>query len=448
MIVQGCQNSTDNKDAAEADSSVVRLITLDPGHFHAALVQKSMYEGVDSTVYVYAPEGPDVESHLKLIDSYNSRSENPTSWVEKVYTGDDYLEKMLAEKPGNVVVMAGNNQKKTHYIKQSIDAGLNVLADKPMAITTADFNLLKDAFSAAEKNGVLLYDIMTERYEIRSILQKEMSQLPELFGELEKGTRDNPAIIKESVHHFFKEVSGVPLKRPSWFYDVDQAGNGLVDITTHFVDLAQWQAFPDTKIDYTKDIEVLDARNWSTDLSLSQFEKSTGATSFPEFLQKDVKGDVLQVYSNGEMNYSLKGVHVRISVTWNFEAPAGTGDTHVSVLRGTKANLVIRQGKEQGYKPVLYIEAAEGTTLSEEALKSSFEKLQAKFPGVDYKKHQSGWEVVIPEKYQIGHEAHFALVTEKFLEYLKDGNMPGWEVPNMIAKYYTTTQALEKAVKE
>lgn len=33
----------------------VRIMTLDPGHFHAALVQKKMYEQVDPTVYVYAP---------------------------------------------------------------------------------------------------------------------------------------------------------------------------------------------------------------------------------------------------------------------------------------------------------------------------------------------------------------------------------------------------------
>jgi hypothetical protein len=53
--------------------------------------------------------------------------------------------------------------------------------------------------------------------------------------------------------------------------------------------------------------------------------------------------------------------------------------------------------------------------------------------------------VIVPEKYKEGHEAHFARVMEKFLEYLKKGNMPGWEVPNMISKYYTTTSALEMA---
>jgi hypothetical protein len=36
-------------------------------------------------------------------------------------------------------------------------------------------------------------------------------------------------------------------------------------------------------------------------------------------------------------------------------------------------------------------------------------------------------------------------VTERFLEYLVNGNMPDWEVPNMIAKYYTTTHALRLA---
>jgi hypothetical protein len=74
--------------------------------------------------------------------------------------------------------------------------------------------------------------------------------------------------------------------------------------------------------------------------------------------------------------------------------------------------------------------------------------VQAKYPGIELKKNNKGWEVIVPEKYKEGHEAHFARVTEKFLEYLKNKNMPAWEVPNMIAKYYTTTQALELAKKK
>src|SRR3954447_16456109 len=98
---------------APDDTDPVRLITLDPGHFHAALVQKEMYPGIAPEVYVYAPGGAELSAHLDLVKQYNSRSETPTKWEEKVYTGKDYLAKMLSEKKGNVVVLAGNNRQKT-----------------------------------------------------------------------------------------------------------------------------------------------------------------------------------------------------------------------------------------------------------------------------------------------------------------------------------------------
>ena len=73
-----------------------RLVTLDPGHFHASLVQKFMYGDVDSVVNVFAPAGDDVAQHLMRIDAFNKRAEAPTHWVERVYTGADFLERMLA----------------------------------------------------------------------------------------------------------------------------------------------------------------------------------------------------------------------------------------------------------------------------------------------------------------------------------------------------------------
>jgi hypothetical protein len=302
IFSQGCINN--NKEIQKkSDSSLVRIITLAPGHFHAALLQKSMYDEVDSTVYVFAPDGQEVKSYLSLIDEYNNRKENPTSWKEKVYTGPDYFEKMLKAKPGNVVVIAGNNRMKTDYIKKSVDAGLNVLADKPMAITRAGFDELKDAFAHAKKNKVLLYDIMTSRYEITNILQKAFSQLPDIFGELQKGTLENPAVSSESVHYFLKEVSGVPLVRPAWYFDVEQEGEGIVDVTTHLVDLIQWECFPEENLDYEKDIQMLAAKHWATVLTPSQFRQVTKKDAYPDFLKKDVKDSFLNVFANGEMNY-------------------------------------------------------------------------------------------------------------------------------------------------
>jgi len=435
--------------ASEERTDDIRLMTLDPGHFHAALIQKSMFEGVDTNVFVYAPEGNEVKAHLALIERYNSRSEDPTLWNQQVYTGADFLEKMLEEKPGDVVVLAGNNRKKTQYIHKSVENGLHVFSDKPMAITEKDFELLRDAFSLAEQNEVLLYDIMTERYEIHSVLQKELAHNADIFGELEKGTLDNPGIAKSGSHFFYKEVSGAPLIRPVWYYDTQQEGDGLVDITTHMVDLVQWQTFPDVALDYETDVNMIDAKRWPTQITADQFKQSTNAETFPDFLQKDVKDNVLSVYSNGEMNYTLKGVHVKISVEWNFQAPPGSSDTHLSMMRGTKANLVIRQGAKQGYKPALFIEPTnkEFSTEQVKSIEQSFVKLQDKYPGIELEKQGPSFQVIIPATYKVGHEAHFSMVAEKYIKFLKEGNMPAWEVPNMLTKYYTTTQALKKALE-
>jgi len=217
----GCQGGGQKKDEASVFTGAageVRLITLDPGHFHAALVQKSMYPQIDQEVHVFAPAGSDVTEHLARVEGYNSREDQPTSWKEVVYTGEDFLERMLDTKPGNLVVLAGNNARKTEYILKAVNAGLNVLADKPMVITPDRYPLLEEAFRVAAEKGVFLYDIMTERYEITTMLQRELSLVKEVFGELLPGTVEEPAITKESVHHFSKMVSGKPLRRPAWFF--------------------------------------------------------------------------------------------------------------------------------------------------------------------------------------------------------------------------------------
>ena len=426
----------------------VKLMVLAPGHFHAALVQKTSYPQIDTNVYVYAPYGNEVQEYLDKINQYNTRPQEPTSWKETVYYGDDFLKQMLSEKNGNVMVVAGNNRNKTKYIESAINAGINVLADKPMAINPAGFEMLKKCFETAQEKGVLLYDIMTERYEITTILQREYSRIPELFGSLLPGSPENPAVVKESVHHFSKEVSGAHLQRPAWFFDVEQEGEGIVDVTTHLVDLIQWECFPDQAIDYTKDIEMIDANRWSTPISPEQFKLVTGMDSYPDYLQKDVQDGVLQVYSNGDILYKIRGIVAKVSVIWNFEAPQGTGDTHYSVMRGEKANLVIRQGAEQNYRPTLYIEPVEGSNADafEKEVRAATTRLAAVYPGISAVAEGNGsWKIVIPENYSVGHEAHFGQVTEKYLGFLKDGQMPAWEVPGMLAKYYVTTQAYEIA---
>ena len=428
----------------------VKLMTLDPGHFHAALVQKNQYNQVSPNVFVYAPEGEDALDHMKRIEGFNTRNDNPTIWETQVYIGDDYFEKMISEKPGNVMITSGNNMKKTEYIKATVDAGINVLADKPMCINKSDFELLLRSFESADKNNVLLYDIMTERSEITTIMQKELISIPEVFGNIIEGTTEKPAIVKHSVHHFFKYVSGKPLKRPAWFFDSSQQGDGLVDVTTHLVDLVQWELFPEQILDYKNDIEIIEAKKWPTKLTLQQFSAVTHLAKYPQFLNPWVNNDILNSYSNGEINYKLKGINAKVTVEWKYRAPEGGGDTHYSIVRGTKTNIIIKQGDEQNYKPELYIQSVSSDENNEldEKIVESISELEKKYPGLDVEKKNEYWHVLIPDKYRIGHEAHFGQVMERYLDYLVDGKIPDWEVPNMIAKYYTTTQALDQAVNK
>ena len=440
----GSGNQQD-KSASPMKNYQVKLITVDPGHFHAALVQKSMYPQVSPDVHVYAPEGADLAQHLNRINSYNSRPADPTSWNEIVYTGPDFFEKMINEKAGNVVVLSGNNLKKAEYITKSINAGLNVLADKPMIIRADDFKELENAFSAAKEKGVLLYDIMTERFEVTTLLQKLLSMNSDVFGSLTKGSKENPAVSKVSIHHFSKIVSGIPLTRPAWFFDVEQQGEGLVDITTHLVDLVQWECFSEQILN-PSDVDMISARRWPTLISREEFNGVTGLESFPDYLKKDVIDGKLNVFSNGEMIYSLKGVFAKISVEWKYQPPAGGGDTHYSVMRGTQCDLIIKQGAEENYLPTLYIENVKGIKSDEFNARLSKALGSLPYDSLSVEKvGNNSLKINVPKKYRVSHEEHFAQVTTKYLGFLKDGKLPDWEVPAMITKYYTTTSALKLA---
>lgn len=427
----------------------VRLMILDPGHFHAALVQKKMSPRIARQVHVYAPEGPELQDYLGRIQAFNSREQDPTRWESIIHASPDYLGALLRERPGNVIVAAGNNRRKTEYLKAAVDAGMHVLADKPMCIDVEGWKDLKTSFDVARQNGVLLCDIMTERFEITSVLQRELMRLPGVFGELQKGTLDQPSVTKESVHYLSKTVAGRPLRRPAWYFDVSQQGEGIVDVTTHLVDLVMWICFPERTISYASDVAMLQARRWPTPVTRAEFEKVTGLGEFPTYLEKYVQPDgVLHCFCNGEMSYRLNEVHVKVSVVWNYEAREGGGDTHESRIHGSEADIVIHQGKAQNYQPELYIERADGHTQSsdwEGNLRSSFANLQDRFPGVELVKENEHFRVQIPSSYRTGHEAHFSQVAELYLDFLRQGGLPEWEVPNMLAKYYTTTQALELA---
>ncbi len=430
----------------QSEDGLHRFLVFDPGHFHASLVfKRPRYEGISSMVGIYAPVGEDFVDHMNRVIPFNTRKENPAEWKYSIHLGPDSQEALLKEKFGDMVILSGRNNEKIDRILACVRAGFNVLADKPWLIDPERYELLETALKEADDKGLVIYDMMTERHEITTILQQLIVNHEPLFGSLTKGSPDDPAVIKSSVHHLFKYVAGRPLKRSWWFFDTSIQGEGLVDITTHLVDLIFTILYPEQAIDNTKDIEMVSASHWPTLLSPAQYETITKKPEFPSQFVLDGKGNY-PYYCNGKMNFRLKGVNCQAQVIWNYKAPEGTGDTHYSIIKGTRAHVLILQGKKQNFKAELYLKPAPGADRTQvgNALKSFIASLaKDNYPGLSVVEEKDMWRFDIPQKYHVGHEAHFGQVTDRFLEYLEGEPIPEWEKSNMLAKYFVTTKALE-----
>jgi predicted dehydrogenase len=425
----------------------VRLMTVDPGHFHAALVQKEMYPGVAPRVDVYAPLSGDLYEHLKRLDSFNRRPDKPTAWQVEVHAAPDFFERMLAEHPGNVVVLSGRNGVKIDRVQAAIGAGLHVLADKPWILKSADMPKLESALAEADRRGLGAYDIMTERFEVTSLLQRLLVNDAAVFGEIEKGSEQDPAVYMESVHYLMKTVAGAPNIRPVWFFDTSEEGEGLSDVGTHLVDLVQWTLFPEQALDYRTDVRVLRAQRWPTLVSQSDFRRVTGEAAFPSSLTSSIRDGALEYYCNTLVAYALRGVHITLNVIWDWEAQAG-GDTHFAYYKGTKSKVEIRQTQADAFRPELFVVAAQPSARAAvlSAVRARIAAAQREFPGVAVEERGQDIHVTIPDALRVGHEAHFGQVTTRFLGFIRDrATLPAWERPNMLAKYYVTTMGTELA---
>lgn len=424
MIALGASPST-KQHLAEQEPKI-KLIVLSAAHPHGAHLQEAFKNEFYKEVTVYARSREDMEtSYLNFIERYNQKASDQDLWHLDIYTGSDYLEKMVSEKKGDMVIIASNNERKAEYIEKSAESGLSVLADKPMALTGDDFEKLEKAFGMAEAHDKYISDLpsMSMRRFVPYVVQKELRAIPEVFGELLAGAADKPAVIQKNHHLYWKGI-----KRPPWFFDVKQQGNGLNDVTTHLIDVVQWSCFPGEPIDYRKDIQVTSARTWPTEITPTQFQKATSIDAYPEYLSQYRQDSVLKVHSNGEINYTLKGVHVQIVSTWDFESVDGGEDSYESIIQGSKATLKIKAGNLTD----LFIEPTGGDhAVIGKALETSVKRLQIQYPYLSLLREKVGWRIS-SKKTSIAREDRLIAPVQ-------------WERDNMLAKYYTTTTAHEKA---
>jgi predicted dehydrogenase len=287
---------------------------------------------------------------------------------------------------------------------------------------------------------------MTERFEITTILQRALVNDPAVFGEIVQGTEAEPAVYMESVHYLMKTVAGAPNIRPAWFFDTAEQGEGLNDIGTHLVDLVQWTLFPEKAIDHRSDVRVLAAQRWPTWIPESDFRRVTGEVAFPASLSASVKDGKLEYYANTLVSYSLRGIHAKLNIIWDWEPPAGAGDTHFAVYRGTRARVEVRQTRADRFRPELYIVAASPDMMPQVAAgaRAAIATLARRYPGISVEERGAELHITIPDALRVSHEAHFAQVATNFLTFLRNPRaLPPWERPNMLAKYAVTTKGTE-----
>jgi predicted dehydrogenase len=410
----------------------IRLVTLAPGHFHAALMQKEMLPGIDPKVVVYAPPGEDLNAHLDRIARFNSRAERPTSWQLDVRAGEVWFERFRRERPGNVVVIAGRNRTKIDLILEAVSLGYCVLADKPWIIDAADFPKLEQVFVEADRRGVFAWDIMTERFEATTRLQRELMNDPEVFGELLPGSADEPALQFESVHYLAKTVAGVTLRRPAWWFDPEVAGEAIADVGTHLADLAMWLGFPGQAFDCRRDIEIVNADRWPTRVDRDSFREITGLADFPPELLHLIEGNDLAYHGNGSVIYRLRGRFVRLTALWSVRANGPEGDTHLAIARGSRAAIQVKHHATFGPGPHVFVIPI--NIADKPVLISALERHR---PVVDL---ADRIHVPVSASERSGHESHFASVVREFIAYFNDRSLiPPWERPNLLAKYHVTT---------
>lgn len=408
------------------------LIFLDPGHFHATLTLRVPHPRVTDEVVVYAPEGPELRDFLALVERFNTRAERPTRWRPRVIVDADPLARLLAERRGDVVVLAGKNGGKARTFHRLHAAGLHVLADKPWLVVPDDLEHVR----AVLDGWPLVMEIMTGRHDVAARVFKRLVDSVDLFGAF---ADDGPALVFDGVHYLDKLVDGAPLRRPWWFFDVRVQGSGAVDIPTHLVDRSQWLVESRSG---EAPLRLLSADVSATRVPVDAFRRITGEGDFPAALRPLVDGGALSYRCNSELVFRVGDVTVRGATRWDLAPAAGGGDTHSAVARGTRADILMEQGPHTEGRRRLRVEPHADVERAGRRLADTLQAMAGEFPGLAVVPAADGrYEVTVPRELDAGHESHFTKVRDEFLEAVDARRWPAALARRTRTKYTLLAEA-------
>jgi hypothetical protein len=420
-----------------------RALFYEPGHFHAALTLRMPNPRLTPDIHVYATPGPERDAFVTLVEQWNTRTDHPTHWRLHLHDGARLLQRVVEERQGDFVVLAGRNDTKLATIASLTQAGLPVLADKPWLTDSRQLPSLAQVTTGP----CMAMDLMTGAYSLRAQVMAQVIHTPELFGTFVTHEAPAPAIELASVHHLYKQVNGRPLQRPGWYYDTAVQGDGVVDVQAHMVAQVQAWVLEEAGGEGERDFVLDSAHCWTTPVPLDLFRESTGLDTYPMALLPAVRDGVLQYACNSEIRYRVRGIRVCQRAEWRQREPAGTGDLHRQTLRGTRCEVRLRQEAATGYHPTLSLHPMAGVAL-EPVLEQVLPQWQARFPGLAWTPAADGVRLRLPSGRDQGHESHFALALHAFLDHLERGGWPESLRARLRLRYTLLARARDLALRE
>ena len=141
----------------------------------------------------------------------------------------DSLDDLIYSSGANTLITAAINSDKADIIVKAIDAGINIISDKPRVTTVDDLHRVTDALERNKQ--VKLYLMLSERYNPVVVTAKKLIDAGEIGSVV--------GIINMRPHRLR------PQGRPDWMFNSRQYGGIINDIGVHDIDIAVWLANSD-----------------------------------------------------------------------------------------------------------------------------------------------------------------------------------------------------------
>jgi len=152
-----------------------------------------------------------------VVERHTNQAVERYPWI----TTHRSLEGLLADRTLGLVVVATPSGSHFEVARQVIEAGFNVVVDKPMAVRSDEIAAL---MSLAKKRGVLLVPFHNRRFDGDFLTVQNL---------LREGTLGRLVHFESRMDRWNPGATRMP-----WKNDLAQGGGVLLDLGTHLVDLA------------------------------------------------------------------------------------------------------------------------------------------------------------------------------------------------------------------